>query len=99
MVAKNMPRAARPRRVQTESLEPRYLLAGGIDRLVNNNTGSTGTSRFTQSEPSLVAFGSTVVVGFDDSGTYTGANNQFNGWSRSTDGTTFTDGGTLPNSG
>jgi FG-GAP-like repeat len=65
--------------------------------LINNNNGSTGTSFFTQSETSLVAFGNTIVAGFNDSGSNAGITNHFTGWSRSTDGgTTWTDGGTLP---
>ena len=67
------------------------------DSLTNNNSGSTGTAFFTQSETSLVAFGNTVVVGFNDSGSNSGGTNKFTGFSRSTDGgSTFTDGGTLP---
>ncbi|MCU0414199.1 MAG: T9SS type A sorting domain-containing protein [Ignavibacteriaceae bacterium] len=82
--------------------------AGGLvdakaaaDALVNNNTGSTGTSNFTQSEMSIIAFGNNVVIGFNDSGSYVGGANKFTGWSYSTNGgVTFTDGGTLPtNSG
>ena len=71
------------------------------DSLTNNNNGSTGTANFTQSETTLVAFGNTVVVGFNDSGSFVGGANKFTGFSRSIDGgTTFTDGGTLPtNSG
>jgi hypothetical protein len=58
-----------------------------------------GTSYFTQSETSLVAFGSTIVVGFNDSGSNAGGSH-FTGWSRSTDGgATWTDGGTLPIAG
>ena len=69
------------------------------DALVNNNTGSSGTANFTQSETSIVAFGSNVVIGFNDSGSYTGGANKFTGFSYSTDGgTTFVDGGTLPTS-
>jgi hypothetical protein len=69
------------------------------DPLVNNNAGSTGTSNFTQSTSSLVAFGNTVVVGFNDSGSAAGGANKFTGFARSTDGgNTFTDGGTLPTS-
>jgi hypothetical protein len=42
-------------------------------------------------------FGNTVVVGFNDSGSYGGVTNHFTGWSRSTDGgQTWVDGGTLP---
>ncbi len=69
------------------------------DALVNNNTGSTGTSNFTQSETSIIAFGSNVLIGFNDSGSFTGGANKFTGYSYSTDGgTTFIDGGTLPTS-
>jgi FG-GAP-like repeat len=65
--------------------------------LINNNNGSTGASFFTQSETSLVAFGNTIVAGFNDSGSNAGSTNHFTGWSRSTDGgATWTDGGTLP---
>ncbi|RKY91575.1 MAG: hypothetical protein DRQ13_11295, partial [Ignavibacteriae bacterium] len=72
----------------------------GTDALVNNNTGSTGTANFTQSETSILAFGSTVLIGFNDSGSFTGGANKFTGWSYSTDGgSTFMDGGTLPTSG
>jgi len=66
------------------------------DVLVNNNTGSTGTQNFTQSEQDLVAFGNTIVVGFNDSGS-NATGSHFTGWSRSTDGgATFVDGGLLP---
>ncbi|HEY6437145.1 MAG TPA: sialidase family protein, partial [Ignavibacteriaceae bacterium] len=69
------------------------------DALVNNNTGSTGTANFTQSEMSIIAFGNNVVIGFNDSGSYTGGANKFTGYSYSTDGgATFIDGGTLPTS-
>jgi hypothetical protein len=67
------------------------------DALVNNNTGSIGTANFTQSETSIIAFGSNVLIGFNDSGSNSGGANKFTGFSRSIDGgTTFTDGGTLP---
>src|SRR5215467_4929793 len=65
--------------------------------LVNNNAGATGTGFFTQSETTIVAFGNTVVVGFNDSGSNAGGTNKFTGFARSTNGgATFTDGGTLP---
>src|SRR5215831_3121967 len=65
--------------------------------LVNNNAGASGTGFFTQSETTLVAFGNTVVVGFNDSGSNAGGTNKFTGFARSTNGgATFTDGGTLP---
>ncbi len=67
--------------------------------LVNNNGGATGTSRYTQSETSMLAFGNTVVAGFNDAGSFQPGTNQFTGWSYSTDGgLTFTDGGVLPTS-
>src|SRR5262245_36648766 len=65
--------------------------------LTNNNAGSTGACCFTQSETAIAAFGNTVVVGFNDSGSNSGGSNKFTGFARSTDGgATFTDGGTLP---
>jgi hypothetical protein len=65
--------------------------------LTNNNSGATGTGFFTQSETSVVAFGNTVVVGFNDAGSNSGGTNRFTGFARSTDGgATFTDGGNLP---
>src|SRR5262245_57604247 len=68
-----------------------------LNSLTNNNAGATGTGLFTQSETAIVAFGSTVVVGFNDSGSNSGGTNKFTGFARSTDGgATFTDGGTLP---
>ncbi|MCZ7616212.1 MAG: T9SS type A sorting domain-containing protein [Ignavibacteriaceae bacterium] len=67
------------------------------DALVNNNNGSSGTANFTQSETSILAFGNNVVIGFNDSGSYTGGANKFTGWSYSSDGgASFIDGGTLP---
>jgi hypothetical protein len=70
---------------------------GPADVLGNNNGGSTGTANFTQSETSVVAFGNTVVLAYNDSGSNAGGTNKFTGFSYSTDGgVTFTDGGTLP---
>jgi uncharacterized repeat protein (TIGR01451 family) len=66
--------------------------------IVNNPAADT-TARDTQSETSAVAVGTNVVVGFNDSGSYTGSNNHFTGWSVSTNsGNSFTDMGALPNS-
>src|SRR5499426_2391157 len=68
-----------------------------FNSLTNNNAGATGTGFFTQSETAIVAFGNTVVVGFNDSGSNSGGSNRFTGFARSTNGgATFTDGGTLP---
>jgi hypothetical protein len=67
-----------------------------VDALVNNNAGAGSTANFTQSETDILAFGSNVLIGFNDSGS-NAAGNKFTGWSYSTDGgATFTDGGTLP---
>lgn len=67
------------------------------DVLVNNNGGAGTTGNFTQSETDIIAFGNNVVIGFNDAGSYNGSNNQFTGWSYSTNGgASFTDGGTLP---
>lgn len=57
---------------------------------------STLTTAFTQSETSSIAFGNTILVSYNDSGSNK-AGNHFTGWSRSTDnGVTFTDMGVLP---
>jgi hypothetical protein len=70
---------------------------GANDVLTNNNGGNLGTQGFTHSETTTIAFGNTVLVGFNDSGSYTGTNNKFTGYAYSTDGgTTWTDGGVLP---
>jgi len=71
-------------------------LLPSVNALINNNNGSIGTAQFTQSETSVVSFASTIVAGFNDSGSEA-AGNHFTGWSRSTDGgATWTDGGVLP---
>ena len=68
-----------------------------FNSLTNNNAGATGTAFFTQSETAILAFGNTVVVGFNDAGSNAGGTNKFTGFARSTNGgATFTDGGTLP---
>jgi hypothetical protein len=71
--------------------------AAPADVLANNNAGATSTVGFTQSETAVIAFGNTVLVAFNDSGSTSGGTNKFTGFSRSTDGgNTFTDGGVLP---
>jgi hypothetical protein len=64
-----------------------------------NDPGKDGTF-FTQSETSNIAFGNTIVVGFNDSESFNGfggPNSQFTGFSLSTDGgQTFADLGALP---
>ena len=88
------------RGTRVEELEPRCLLAGGVDRLVNDNAGAapTGTAGFTQSGAVLAAFGNSVVTAFNDSGSIAGSlNSKFTGFAHSTNGGAhFTDGGTLP---
>jgi hypothetical protein len=72
---------------------------GQADVLSNNNAGSNGSNYFTQSETSVVAFGNTVLLAYNDSGSYATGGNKFTGFSRSTDGgATWADGGTLPTS-
>ena len=67
------------------------------DVLTNNNAGASSTVGFTQSETSVIAFGNTVLVAFNDSGSTAGGTNKFTGFARSTDnGNTFVDGGVLP---
>src|SRR5512139_3519111 len=69
------------------------------DALVNDNAGATSTGYFTQSETDILAFGTNVLIGFNDSGSYFGGNSHFTGFGYSTDGgATFIDGGTLPTS-
>ena len=68
-----------------------------LDALGNNNAGAGATGNFTQSETAILAFGSTIVLGFNDSGSNAASGNKFTGFAYSTDGGfTFTDGGTLP---
>ncbi len=64
--------------------------------LVNNPTHDT-TQSDTQSETTMVVFGSTILVGFNDSGSNAVSSSKFTGWARSTDGgETFTDLRELP---
>ena len=81
-------------RLLLERLEDRTV-PSSANVLVNNPAADTG-SNDTQSETTLVLAGSTVVVGFNDSGSNV-SNNKFTGFARSTDGgNTFSDLGTLP---
>ena len=96
------PRGAAQPEVATDPSAP-VADAGPIDLsaptngLLNDNAGSTATGNFTQSEASTIAFGSTIIASFNDSGSNAGGTNKFTGWSRSTDGgATWVDGGTLP---
>ncbi len=61
-----------------------------------NDPGADATAQDTQSETTVAALGSTVVVGFNDSGSFNGTNNHFTGFANSTDdGASYTDQGTL----
>jgi hypothetical protein len=76
------------------------LLTGQVGRaaanVLVNNPLADATTRDTQNETSLVVFGDTILIGFNDSGSTIGTN-RFTGLSRSVDGgVTFTDMGTLP---
>jgi sugar lactone lactonase YvrE len=71
----------------------------GGNVLVNNPTADGAYSGFTQSETTNLVFGNTIVVGYNDSESfsYNGAQSKFTGFSVSTDGgNTFTDEGALP---
>src|SRR5205823_13681447 len=71
-------------------------LLPSVDIQINNNTGFSCAQGFTHSETTALSFGTTIIGGFNDSGSFA-SGNHFTGWSRSTDGgATWTDGGTLP---
>src|SRR5207302_498824 len=59
-------------------------LLPSVNALINNNNGASCTQGFTQSETTVVSFASTIVAGFNDSGSFSVSSNQFTGWSRST---------------
>ena len=65
--------------------------------LVNNPSLDGSSTSDTQSETSLIQFGSTVLVSYNDSHSNVVNSSKFTGYSRSTDGgVTFTDMGELP---
>lgn len=75
-------------------LEDRVTPANVLANTPENNQ-STLTANFTQSETGSIAFGNTVIVAYNDSGSNAGGS-RFTGYSRSTDGgATFTDMGAL----
>ena len=88
--------AARAEREQAPRLE------SALTNVLVNNPTTDLTTRRTQSETSLVLAGSNIIVGFNDSGSFTSntsPGNHFSGFSVSMDGgASFTDKGTLPNS-
>ena len=69
-----------------------------VNVLVNAPSGDGTMEGFTQSETTMVVFGNTVLVAFNDSGSLSVGNQKhFTGYARSTDGgATFTDLGALP---
>src|SRR6267378_2475116 len=72
-------------------------LLPSVNVQVNNNTGFTCTQGFTHSETTALSYGTTIIGGFNDSGSFAVGGTHFTGFSRSTDGgVTWTDGGTLP---
>jgi hypothetical protein len=89
----------RSRLLELELLEARNLLSF-TNVLVNNPAEDGATRDFTQSETSSIAFGNTIVVGYNDTdtlGTTVQLDTHTQGVSISTDGgQTFTDKGTLP---
>jgi hypothetical protein len=100
-MSKASSRASRSRRSNAqlfgaEALEGRRLFASVFNALVNNPAADL-TSRDTQSETTTIAFGNTVVVAYNDSGSNAVSATKFTGYARSTDGgLTFTDLGQLP---
>src|SRR5438445_11626503 len=71
-------------------------LLPSVNVQINNNTGFSCTQGFTHSETTALSFGSTIIGGFNDSGSFA-SGNHFTGWSRSTDGgATWTDSVTVP---
>ena len=73
-------------------------VAAAPDNVLVNDPNLDLTARDTQSGTALVlGAGSVIIVGYNDSGSFTGSNNQFTGWARSTNGgLSFTDMGKLP---
>ena len=66
------------------------------DRLVNNNNGATATGNFLQSETTIIAYDSNLVIGFNDGGSFSFGMHG-TGWAYSSNGGhSFTDAGQLP---
>jgi hypothetical protein len=83
-----------PNRLRCTRLEDRLTPANVLANVPEANQ-QTLTQFFTQSETASVAFGNTIVVAFNDSGSNAGGN-RFTGYARSIDnGATFTDLGAL----
>ena len=71
-----------------------------VTQTLVNNPAADATARDTQSETTIVlGSGTNVVASFNDSGSFTGTNSHFTGFSTSANmGGIWTDGGTLPDS-
>ena len=78
--------------------EPESPSLVDLPNVLVNNPDADATDQDTQSETTIVlGSGSTVVVGFNDSGSFINDNLQFTGYSRSANGgDSFTDHGPLP---
>ncbi len=77
-------------------------LFGAMTAIPNNlvnNAAADATAQDTQSETTIVlGSGSNIISGFNDSGSHVGGVNKFTGFSTSASaGSSWTDGGTLPN--
>ena len=86
------------RRLGLTTLEGRITPANVLANSPEPNQASL-TNGFTQSETASIAFGSTVLVAYNDSGSNSSSSLRFTGYALSTDaGTTFTDLGALTSS-
>jgi subtilisin-like proprotein convertase family protein len=91
-LAASSPQAA-PRAKDQEDSRLR-ILPGPV-----NDAAPDTTAQDTQSETTIGVLGSNVIMGWNDSGSFTGTNNHFTGYGRSADsGLSFTDKGALPDS-
>jgi hypothetical protein len=73
------------------------VLADTFANVLVNNPAADTTPNDTQSETTVALLGNTVLVGFNDSGSFAATGNRFTGYAQSTDGgLTFTDMGLLP---
>lgn len=86
-----------PKPIDKDELGPGRMMVPA-NSIVNDPTGEGAPAGFTQSETAIVlGAGSAVIAGFNDSGSRTGPNNRFTGYSTSSNmGTTWTDQGLLP---
>ena len=64
-----------PAEIPSTPPEPTEVLSAlGVEIMVNDRTLDAGKANRTQSETSVAVSGNTVLVGFNDSGQFTGAN-------------------------